>query len=1141
MAASANSTPSLTPSPSRSPTPVPPVQPDHFYSPDGDAHPAPLSPESLAHSWLSADDDPLATKGIPVFRPTMDEFRDFEAYMNRVECWGMRSGIIKIIPPKEWIDALPSTLPQLSSVRINSPIEQHMLGHAGLFRVQNVVRRKAVSVREWAELCAKEDYRAPGVDEVGLKAAGEHAPHVKRRNKRRSAVAAKEEEVLVKAEGDEGIHIDNSAPLHELATPIPGADADSDTELVNEQPGDGDHPSKSRASPVRKRRAPTREERGAAQAKRTELDDAFLEIFDPHTAWLPRNTSASDYTPSFCATLERRYWRNCGLGKPPWYGADTAGTLFTDATQTWNVGSLPSALSRLLPKSSAGLPGVNTPYLYFGMWRATFAWHVEDMDLHSINYIHWGAPKHWYAIPQGRSMQLENILGSFFPSDASKCRQFLRHKSFHASPTLLAQQGCKPNVLVQHAGEFVITYPRGYHAGFNLGFNCAESVNFALDSWLEIGRKAQACACIGDSVRIDVDALLRSREEERLAEEQTKAGKPPSKPPSKKPQMEGEGSEKAKSSKKRKSDTAEGRSRAKKQKHNSDAAQVEPPSSSSDTRQKLFLKLPRDPGPYPCCLCVSRDTTNLLRVHDPPGSWSGSQNVPAKDGLGKEIWRAHEKCALLVPETWVDEETNEEGEMEKVVFGVDGIVKGRWALKCSLCQNPRARTHGAKIQCTKGKCPKAFHISCARDGGQGNRVQLSELREVEKEVVLNDVPPPIEAPSLSGDESVAVSSNDMTIDTGTADASLAPTALPVVSSQVAKEATPELNVVKTIKKIEYELLCPQHNPVVAAARRASKVDRVRNELLALPAMSRVKLRVSSGVFEVSLLAVNEERGTIEVIWDHGIKREFKWSSLVWGKTETVGQKPTVAAPPPEKVYDTPNHANRSATPIVGPSNPNQQPYTNYSNYTVGQSRYGLWPNPYYPYIQGVSGNTSNPLSTADASRMQAGMTPYFNSSAANQPPMASLTWSPAYGQQGYSLPFSRTFAQTISSSVSLLPPRAELAGSDTFSGLPEIQNLPSSPGTISFSVPLNTTRAPSSSTGTSGSGSRPPGQTQSTSSTEVGGVPVPSEVMQAIAELQKLSSLDQETIKDALRAQPALTEAVKVLVGQQTVPVPAVT
>ena len=39
----------------------------------------------------------------------------------------------------------------------------------------------------------------------------------------------------------------------------------------------------------------------------------------------------------------------------------------------------------------------------------------------------------------------------------------------------------------QNAGEFVVTFPRGYHCGFSYGFNCGEAVNFALPEWLRIG------------------------------------------------------------------------------------------------------------------------------------------------------------------------------------------------------------------------------------------------------------------------------------------------------------------------------------------------------------------------------------------------------------------------------------------------------------------------------------------------------------------------------------------------------------------------------------------------------------------------------------------------------------------------------
>ena len=88
---------------------------------------------------------------------------------------------------------------------------------------------------------------------------------------------------------------------------------------------------------------------------------------------------------------------------------------------------------------------------------------------------------------------------------------------------------------------------------------------------------------------------------------------------------------------------------------------------------------------------------------------------------------------------------------------------------------------------------------------------------------------------------------------------------------------------------------------MAAQKKANKQDKIRNELMALPSMSRIKIRVSAGVFEVSLIRVIEETGSVEVLWDQNIKKEFKWGSVVLGNTDTpIQHRPSETLDPSKR-------------------------------------------------------------------------------------------------------------------------------------------------------------------------------------------------------------------------------------------------
>ncbi|MGH0169395.1 UNVERIFIED_CONTAM: hypothetical protein FKN15_062045 [Acipenser sinensis] len=374
--------------------------------------------------------------------------------------------------------------------------------------------------------------------------------------------------------------------------------------------------------------------------------------------------------------LERKYWKNLTFN-PPIYGADVNGTLYDPDITEWNIGHLNTILDTVELESGITIEGVNTPYLYFGMWKTTFAWHIEDMDLYSINYLHFGEPKSccrimtfyptreefqnfiryiayiesqgahraglakivppkdWkprrcydgideLVIPapiqqvvtgqsglftqyniQKKPMTLRefrkiansdkfcnphyadfeelerkywknltfnppiygaDVNGTLY--DPCSCRKDMvkismdvfvqkfqpdRYKQWkagkdnaaidHSRPTPEAAEFLKEGngdsetemnssvgstdesetTITQEAGEFMITFPYGYHAGFNHGFNCAESTNFATQRWIEYGKQATLCSCRKDMVKISMDVFVQKFQPDRY--KQWKAGK----------------------------------------------------------------------------------------------------------------------------------------------------------------------------------------------------------------------------------------------------------------------------------------------------------------------------------------------------------------------------------------------------------------------------------------------------------------------------------------------------------------------------------------------------------------------------------------------------------------------------------------
>uniref|UniRef100_A0A7N0UFV1 Uncharacterized protein n=1 Tax=Kalanchoe fedtschenkoi TaxID=63787 RepID=A0A7N0UFV1_KALFE len=208
--------------------------------------------------------------------------------------------------------------------------------------------------------------------------------------------------------------------------------------------------------------------------------------------------------------IEGEYWRI--IEQPTdeievYYGADLETGVFSSGfpkastvlseedidkyvTSGWNLNNFPRLAGSVLGFEGSDISGVLVPWLYVGMCFSSFCWHVEDHHLYSLNYLHWGDPKIWYGVPGSHASALESAMKKHLPDLFEEQPDLLHELVTQLSPSVLKAEGVPVYRVVQKPGEFVLTFPRAYHAGFNCGFNCAEAVNVAPVDWLSYGQSA---------------------------------------------------------------------------------------------------------------------------------------------------------------------------------------------------------------------------------------------------------------------------------------------------------------------------------------------------------------------------------------------------------------------------------------------------------------------------------------------------------------------------------------------------------------------------------------------------------------------------------------------------------------------------
>ena len=310
-------------------------------------------------------------------------------------------------------DALPALDEQVKTIKVKNPITQEFHGTHGTYTQANIEKQRSYNLPQWKELSEESSHQPPA--KRGERRRNQEkttrTPSTRTRNATGTSAGSKKKPGRPRVRA-----LPNTMHNHDEGTEEGTGESRAQTPLTPISPTP--EPTKVKKEPLSVDEAPTPKPKGrqpkSDQAKsvssrrqhnrRDQVDVIDEEAFKGFDY---RVYNQDEWTTERVQELETAYWKSLNFSNPM-YGADMPGSLFDDSTKEWNVAKLENLLDVLGQK----VPGVNTAYLYLGMWKASFAWHLEDVDLYSINYIHFGAPKQWYSISQEDARRFEAAMRS---------------------------------------------------------------------------------------------------------------------------------------------------------------------------------------------------------------------------------------------------------------------------------------------------------------------------------------------------------------------------------------------------------------------------------------------------------------------------------------------------------------------------------------------------------------------------------------------------------------------------------------------------------------------------------------------------------------------------------------------------------